>query len=138
LVIGIAISAPAMPAISPASGDQEGQTEPRLKQDVGVAADGEERGMAEARLSRLADEDHQPHAGDGPDQHVGRLAEREGGQHEGQRQRQREQRQIPAELLLVAEEVDVGVVGRLENGSHALTPSSRGPGRGCRAVGKSG
>ncbi len=47
--------------------ENEGQAQPLLQQHVGVAADREESGMAEARLSRLADKDHQPHAGDRPD-----------------------------------------------------------------------
>ena len=76
-----------------------------LRQRGRIGGKPEERAVAERDEPGVADQDVQPHAGDGEDHHVGRGGERQsdGGQHEGQRQQRRggdQQRQIFLRIAL--------------------------------------
>ena len=133
----MATSTPTIPVTAPASTKDaaKGQAEPAHHDRMGVAAGGQECRVAEAWLSGMTREQHQAHAGDGPDQDVGGLADQEIVQKKWQREREDQERSVAQGVPRIREQANVVLVAGLEMHPHRLRPSWRGPGRGCREGG---
>ena len=90
---------------------------------MGVTADGEEGGVAEAHLASVAGQQHEAHAGDGPDEDARDLTYEEVVQHERKPHGEHDESGIATGLIAVGEQPDVMVVAGLEGNAHRFRAS---------------
>jgi len=94
--------------------EHEWQTKLLLIDHIRITADRQKSGMPKRGLTGLADEDHQPHSGQCPDQHIGEFADQIITDQEWQYQHDGKQKRVPEQLKAMLEQPDIIIIRGFE------------------------